>query len=150
MKLEGGGGTRSGEVRAWDLPERGSHQQDGKWYVLRDLPLPADLPLGYHRLEVDLEFAGRESCPLIVAPDKCHEPRGARRRARRIWGVAVQLYALRSENNWGIGDFSDLAEAAAPGGRGGRGLRRHQPGARAVPVRSRRCFRRTRLRAATR
>ena len=24
------GGTRSGEVRAWSLPERGSHQQDGR------------------------------------------------------------------------------------------------------------------------
>jgi 4-alpha-glucanotransferase len=112
------GGMRSGEAHAWDLPERGSHNQDGKWYVLRDLPLPADLPPGYHRLEVDLEHAGRESCALIVAPDKCHEPAELGGGAR-LWGVAVQLYALRSENNWGIGDFSDLAEllrlAAASG-----------------------------------
>jgi len=74
VKFEGGGGTRSGEVHAWDLPERGSHQQDGKWYVLRDLSLPADLPTGYHRLDIELEHAGREECALIVAPDKCHEP----------------------------------------------------------------------------
>jgi 4-alpha-glucanotransferase len=118
VKFEGGGGTRSGEVRAWDLPERGSHQQDGKWYVLRDLPLPADLLTGYHRLEIDLEHAGAESCPLIVAPDRCREPADIAQGAR-LWGVAVQLYALRSENNWGIGDFSDLAEllrhAAAAG-----------------------------------
>jgi hypothetical protein len=104
-----GSGTRSGEVRAWDLPERGSHQQEGQWYVLRDLALPADLPLGYHRLEVDLEFAGRESCPLIVTPDQCREPVDLAA-GGKLWGVAVQLYALRSENNWGIGDFSDLAE----------------------------------------
>ena len=109
IKLEGGGGIRSGEVRAWDLPERGSHQQDGKWFVLRDLPLPQDLPLGYHRLEIDLEFAGSESCPLIVTPDKCYEPVELAA-ANKLWGVAVQLYALRSESNWGIGDFSDLAE----------------------------------------
>ena len=118
VKFEGGGGTRSGEVRAWDLPERGSHQQDGKWYVLRDLPLPADLHTGYHRLEIELENAGREECALIVAPEKCREPADIAKGAR-LWGVAVQLYALRSENNWGIGDFSDLAEllrhAAAAG-----------------------------------
>jgi len=112
------GGTRGGEVRAWDLPERGSHQQDGSWFVLRDLALPADLPLGYHRLEIDLEHAGRESCALIVAPDQCHEPADIAGGAR-LWGVAVQLYALRSANNWGIGDFTDLAEllrhAAAAG-----------------------------------
>jgi 4-alpha-glucanotransferase len=112
------GGERSGEGRAWDLPERGAYQQDGQWFMLRDLPLPADLPAGYHRLEVKLEWAGSESCPLIVAPARCYEPVDIGAGAR-LFGVAVQLYALRSENNWGIGDFSDLAEllrlAAAAG-----------------------------------
>jgi len=108
VQLEDGGET-SGEVRAWDLPERGSHSRDGRWWVLRDLPLPADLPPGYHRLEIDLEGAGRESCPLIVTPDRCFEPADISHGAK-LWGVAVQLYALRSESNWGMGDFTDLAE----------------------------------------
>ncbi len=103
------GSERSGEVRAWSLPERGSYQRAGRWFMLRDLPLPGDLPEGYHRLEIDLEFAGSESCALIVAPDRAHEPRELAG-AGKIWGVAAQIYTLRSENNWGIGDFTDLAE----------------------------------------
>ncbi|HET9864984.1 MAG TPA: 4-alpha-glucanotransferase [Steroidobacteraceae bacterium] len=103
------GGERRGEVRAWDLPERGSYERDGRWFVLRDLPLPHDLPPGYHRLHLELEFAGRDACPLIVAPDKCHEP-AALAAGGRLWGVAVQLYTLRSARNWGIGDFTDLEE----------------------------------------
>ena len=122
VELEGGG-ERRGEVRAWDLPERGSHQDDGKWFVLRDLEFPADLPAGYHRLHVEHEFVGKETCPLIVTPDKCYEPQALTNESQpggaRLWGVAVQLYALRSSENWGIGDFSDLKEllrlAAAAG-----------------------------------
>ena len=103
------GAERGGEVRAWSLPERGSYQREGRWYMLRDLPLPEDLPPGYHRLEIDLEFSGRESCPLIVAPDRAHEP-AELAASGKVWGVAAQIYTLRSDANWGIGDFTDLAE----------------------------------------
>jgi 4-alpha-glucanotransferase len=63
--------------------------------------LPADLPLGYHRLH-----AGGRSRLLVVTPPRCHLP------AARGFGFAVQLYATRSAASWGIGDLTDLAGLA--------------------------------------
>jgi 4-alpha-glucanotransferase len=37
----------------------------------------------------------------------------------RGWGIAIQLYQLRSSRNWGIGDFVDLAEFARIAGAAG-------------------------------
>ncbi len=62
--------------------------------------LPRDLPLGYHELRpVD----GGPAVRLIASPGRCHLPRGL-----RAWGWAVQLYAARSRESWGIGDLADL------------------------------------------
>lgn len=45
----------------------------------------------------------------LTAPEgvRCHLPD-----APKAWGVAVQLYQLRSARNWGIGDFADLEALA--------------------------------------
>lgn len=73
-----------------------------------DLRLPGGLPAGYHRLQ--LAAAGKVAdIDLVVAPASCHLPEALQPGARS-WGVAVQLYGLRSARNWGIGDFTDLAE----------------------------------------
>lgn len=65
------------------------------------------LPAGYHRLHLE---GWPEETLLVAAPAHCHEPPAlADPREGRTWGPAVQLYALRSERNWGIGDFGDLA-----------------------------------------
>ncbi|MBD2784483.1 4-alpha-glucanotransferase [Xenorhabdus sp. DI] len=72
------------------------------------LTLPADLPLGYHTLNLIAKTDSRQSSmQLIVAPKRCYEP-DAITRGEKLWGACVQLYTLRSENNWGIGDFGDL------------------------------------------
>ena len=149
VKFEGGGGTRSGEVRAWDLPERGSHQQDGKWYVLRDLPLPSDLPLGYHRLEIELEFAGREECALIVAPDKCHEPADLAERRAALGRCRAALRAAFGEQLGHRRLLGSRRTAAACGGGWRRASSASVPCTRCsrpIP----RCIRRTRRRAGMR
>jgi 4-alpha-glucanotransferase len=64
-----------------------------------DGELPDDFPLGYHRLRTP---DGRER-RLIVSPGRCWLPEGW-----RGWGWAVQLYATRGRDSWGIGDLGDL------------------------------------------
>ena len=60
--------------------------------------LPADLPLGYHRLHVQAGSFGA-STPLIVAPASLDLP--PRLGAKRTWGLATQLYSVQSERSWG-------------------------------------------------
>ncbi len=72
--------------------------------------LPGALPLGYHRLELRVLSGGEgalHQTTVIVTPPKCFEPE-ALRNGGRLWGIAAQLYGLRSKRNWGIGDFTDL------------------------------------------
>ncbi|HEX7428520.1 MAG TPA: 4-alpha-glucanotransferase, partial [Mycobacterium sp.] len=71
--------------------------------------LPADLPLGYHRLHVHSDTL-EANAPLIVAPATLDMP--ARLGAKRTWGLATQLYSVASERSWGIGDLTDLTDLA--------------------------------------
>ncbi len=78
------------------------------------LVIPRPQPTGYHRLTVH-DHATRAllaSTRLIVTPSRCYSPPLLAGGAR-IWGLALQLYALRSHRNWGIGDFTDLRRAVA-------------------------------------
>ncbi len=54
--------------------------------------------VGYHILYTD----DGERRLVLAAPETLPQP-------RRTWGWAVQLYAARSRESWGIGDFRDLA-----------------------------------------
>lgn len=60
--------------------------------------LPADLPFGYHTLR-----SPTDETFLIVSPGSCFLPADL-----RTWGLAVQVYAARSRESWGIGDLADL------------------------------------------
>lgn len=64
-----------------------------------DGELPA-LPLGWHTLRTP-----ERDVTLVVVPDRLPDVHPA-------WGWMVQLYALRSADSWGMGDFGDLATVA--------------------------------------
>lgn len=106
VRVEGGGEWR-GRARAGELAELERRELDGRWQTRRVLPLPEGLPHGYHSLRVCVEHGACADGALIVAPGGSFEPQ-LLRDGRRLWGVAVQLYTLRSSGNWGIGDFADL------------------------------------------
>jgi 4-alpha-glucanotransferase len=95
------------QARAWRLTLEDGEAFEGS--------IPADgatlsaprLPDGYHRLEFVESGDGIE---LIAAPGTCYLPSDD---ALHDWGLATQLYGLRSGTQWGIGDFTDLGNIAA-------------------------------------
>ena len=64
------------------------------------------LACGYYTLSAEI---GGKSCfvRLIVAPESVYQPK-LLANGRRMNGLTMHLYSLRSERNWGIGDFTDL------------------------------------------
>lgn len=71
--------------------------------------LPGDLALGYHRLRAESDGA-QAAATVIVTPARLRIP--ARMGARRAWGLATQLYSVRSQRSWGVGDVADLTDLA--------------------------------------
>ncbi|HEX3577826.1 MAG TPA: 4-alpha-glucanotransferase, partial [Thermoanaerobaculia bacterium] len=57
------------------------------------------LPFGYHTLRVD----GVHEAAIFAAPVKAPSPRSA-----KSWGIFAPVYAMRTNETWGIGDLGDL------------------------------------------
>lgn len=75
--------------------------------------LPSDIAWGYHKLTISRK---RRKAPyemtLIVTPKACYK-QDAIVDGKKMWGPSVQLYTLRTQHNWGIGDFGDLKQLVA-------------------------------------
>ena len=106
LKLEGGR-QHSDHFSPAALPVLERHHIDGRTWLRYSLELRVNLPPGYHQVIVQAEDRELARMQLIIAPHQCYQP-AALANSGRLWGPAVQLYALRSEHNWGIGDFTDL------------------------------------------
>lgn len=118
---EESGPAHHGQVSPANLPLSATRMLDGSALERRIFHLPVSLPVGYHRFRLTGPAVETTAAmDLIVAPPRCHMPESLEGEGR-AWGIAVQLYALRSERNWGIGDFTDLrrlVESLAPLGVG--------------------------------
>jgi 4-alpha-glucanotransferase len=72
-------------------------------FVTLRLPLPG-LAWGYHQLSVETKERTYASL-IISAPCRAY---AAEASGSEEWGCFLPLYSLRSERNWGAGDFTDL------------------------------------------
>jgi 4-alpha-glucanotransferase len=88
---------------------RAPYDLDGRLVGEATFELPGDLPLGYHQLHLQVG-ASDISTLVIVSPASMGLP--ARLGPSRAWGLATQLYSVRSQRSWGIGDLTDLADLA--------------------------------------
>lgn len=108
LRLESGAESR-GEFTPSALDQAGRATVDGQAFERRELRLDLVLEPGYHHLAVERADGGGAPCEMsfIVAPATCYQPPAILGEGR-VWGLAAQLYGIRSERNWGIGDFGDL------------------------------------------
>lgn len=82
---------------------------DGRLVGEATFELPADLPMGYHRLHLQIGSSDVDTT-VIVSPSELEPP--ARLGSRRAWGLTTQLYSVRSGSSWGVGDLTDLTDLA--------------------------------------
>jgi 4-alpha-glucanotransferase len=101
-------GTARGALQQLEN-NRAPYDLDGRLIGEATFELPVDLPFGYHRLHVRAGSQDADTT-LIVTPGAAALP--ARLGAGRAWGLATQLYSVRSERSWGIGDLTDLTDLA--------------------------------------
>lgn len=75
--------------------------------------LPNDLAWGYHKLVVSRKRRKKPyEMTLIITPKACYKQNSIEE-GKKLWGPSVQLYTLRTQHNWGIGDFGDLKQLVA-------------------------------------
>ncbi len=74
------------------------------------VPYPKGLRAGRYRFRMTAEFPQArlsKDVHWLVCPDACYLP-SEMANGTRLAGIALAAYGLRSDQNWGIGDFSDL------------------------------------------
>lgn len=99
------GGTRQlTQIDNWDPPRN----VNGQWRGRAGFALDESLPLGYHTVTAKVEDGTVESGHLIVVPQRI-DPSSLQNHSK-MWGIASQLYSVRSAQSWGMGDLGVLCE----------------------------------------
>lgn len=85
----------------------------GQEYDVRRFFVPTTIDYGYHKFSCFIKAHNKKIVSRVMSyirtPKICYMPDKILA-GKKVWGVSTQLYSLRSRNNWGIGDFSDLKQ----------------------------------------
>lgn len=125
IELEEGGAPLTLPPHALYAPDQPNESRDVDGVLTERLTvtIPDSLPPGWHRLLAVVEPAGHggadtaevdrasSAATLLVSPSSIPVPAGLDQ--RRAVGLATQLYQVRSDESWGVGDLADLADLAA-------------------------------------
>jgi 4-alpha-glucanotransferase len=103
--------VHTGRFRPADLGNGEVREVEGVVLCRRFLSLPALPPIGYHRLVLIGPDGTEAEQSLIVAPTRAYVP-PVLAQAPGGWGIATQIYALRTQRDWGLGGYDALAELA--------------------------------------
>ncbi|WP_207632252.1 4-alpha-glucanotransferase [Occultella kanbiaonis] len=113
VDLEDGGSRALEQVDDWVEPRLVDGRSIGRATFL----LPIDLPLGWHTLVATVGSGGSEvGAVLAVTPAVLEIPQLRDDLGHRAWGLMAQLYSVRSQRSWGIGDLADLTELTSLSG----------------------------------
>ena len=116
-------GRERTESASLSAPIESSSIAGEPWHA-RDAVFSAVLEPGYYTLTFVAGDDALAQTRCAVVPQSCYRPPSLRQ-GERIWGLAAQLYGVRSRRNWGMGDFTDvrtLIGACAASGAGIVGL----------------------------
>lgn len=110
--------SRYAILPAYEMADGGKHRPPEKTLrlLLGALGVAAETP---EQQAASLATAPPTPARRLRAPKRqsCYLPQWLTNGS--CWGIAIQLYALRSSRNWGIGDFTDLADFVRTGGAAG-------------------------------
>jgi len=103
--LEDGSVRSAHQEENWNPPVT----VDGQPWGEATFRIPGDLPLGWHRITLQSNDAHHE-CALIITPARLSTT--DRYVEEPVTGVMAQMYSVRSEKSWGLGDFHDMGQLA--------------------------------------
>ena len=100
-----------GEGADWVLTNEAGEAREGRAPLADGHVLLPPLGMGYYELVLRSGDAVSVST-IISAPTRCYEPAFIAH-GDKSWGTVTQVYGLRSARNFGIGEYTDVGDAAA-------------------------------------